>query len=73
MKQQDLDKATTALMRVIKFAAKAADDLCEAGDYANSAAMRRVQGHATLAYAEGRTICVACDDGTVIQPLSGTK
>lgn len=71
--QDDLDAATRDLRRLMDYAGDSADQLCEAGDNENSARFRKVQGLLTLAYAEGRTICMADDAGDLIQPLSGRK
>ena len=73
MNQEQIDRDTARLARLIKSVRKYADDLCEAGDSENSARFRRVEGYLTLAYAEGRTVCVQDADGGVIRPLSGTK
>ena len=67
--QEKLDKATSALRRIIKEAEKGADERCKAGDATNSARLRRVVGYLNLAYAEGREI----DLGGGIQPKFGDK
>lgn len=69
----DIDEATKTLRKLMNFAGDEADRLCGDGDTENSARFRRVQAHLTMAYAEGRTICMVDDDGGLIQPFSGGK
>lgn len=73
MTQDELDKAENTLRRLIKFAEKAADDLCAQGQSDASAEMRFIQADLIRAYARGRRLRIPCDDGTVIAPRSGTK
>ena len=73
MNQKQIDRDTARLARLIRSARKYADGLCEAGDSDNSARLRRVEGYLTLAYAEGRTVCVRNADGGIVRPLSGGK
>ena len=73
MNQAHLDRDAERLGRLIKSVRKYADDLCKAGDSDNSARFRRVEGYLTLAYAEGRTVCVRNADGGIVRPTSGTK
>ena len=69
--QCGLDDDTKALRQLIRSARRNATERCAAGDAANSAAYRRVEAYLTLAYAEGRTICISCDDGGVVTPQFG--
>jgi hypothetical protein len=73
MTQDELNKAESALRRLIKFAEKAADGLCAQGHSEASAEMRFIQADLIRAYARGRKLRVPCDDGSVIAPRSGTK
>lgn len=72
MNQKRLDADAGRLRRMIDRYNKMADDLCASGQGEQSALVREVAAHLTMAHAKGRLIDCTIDDG-VITPQFGGK
>ena len=72
MNQKRLDADAGRLRRMIDRYNRMADELCAAGQAQQSANIREMVGHLTMAHAKGRLIDCTLDDG-VITPQFGGK